>query len=159
MADTTTTAVQQVTDADFDKSVLQSGKPALVDFWAPWCGPCKTLGPMLEDAVRAARGAVKMVKVNVDEAQRIAAQLQIQSIPTVYAFYKGQPIDGFQGALPGPSGGFGDRPPALAPQDRDLDQQPGRPAAVGGVRRRVRRRAAARAGRGVRRRAPPVDRG
>ena len=76
-------------------------KPVIVDFWAPWCGPCKTLGPLLEDAVRAARGAVQMVKVNVDEAQRIAAQLQIQSIPTVYAFYKGQPIDGFQGALPG----------------------------------------------------------
>jgi putative thioredoxin len=75
--------------------------PVIVDFWAPWCGPCKTLGPMLEDAVRAARGKVKMVKVNVDEAQRIAAQLQIQSIPTVYAFYKGQPIDGFQGAVSG----------------------------------------------------------
>ena len=74
--------------------------PVLVDFWAPWCGPCKTLGPMLEDAVRAAKGAVKMVKVNVDEAQQIAGQLQIQSIPTVYAFYKGQPVDGFQGALP-----------------------------------------------------------
>ncbi len=75
--------------------------PVIVDLWAPWCGPCKTLGPMLEEAVRAARGAVKMVKVNVDEAQRIAAQLQIQSIPTVFAFYKGQPIDGFQGAVPG----------------------------------------------------------
>lgn len=75
--------------------------PIIVDFWAPWCGPCKTLGPMLEDAVTAAKGAVKMVKVNVDEAQAIAGQLQIQSIPTVYAFFKGQPIDGFQGALPG----------------------------------------------------------
>ena len=74
--------------------------PIIVDFWAPWCGPCKTLGPMLEDAVRAAKGAVKMVKVNVDEAQMIAGQLQIQSIPTVYAFWKGQPIDGFQGAVP-----------------------------------------------------------
>ena len=74
--------------------------PVIVDFWAPWCGPCKTLGPMLEDAVRAAKGAVKMVKINVDEAQQIAGQLQIQSIPTVYAFFKGQPVDGFQGALP-----------------------------------------------------------
>jgi len=74
--------------------------PVIVDFWAPWCGPCKTLGPMLEDAVRAAKGAVKMVKVDVDQAQAIAGQLQIQSIPTVYAFYKGQPVDGFQGALP-----------------------------------------------------------
>ena len=74
--------------------------PIIVDFWAPWCGPCKTLGPMLEDAVTAAKGAVKMVKVNVDEAQAIAGQLQIQSIPTVYAFFQGQPVDGFQGALP-----------------------------------------------------------
>jgi len=74
--------------------------PVIVDFWAPWCGPCKTLGPMLEDAVRAAKGAVKMVKINVDEAQAIAGNLQIQSIPTVYAFFKGQPIDGFQGAVP-----------------------------------------------------------
>jgi putative thioredoxin len=75
--------------------------PVIVDFWAPWCGPCKTLGPLLEDAVRAAKGAVKMVKINVDEAQMIAGQLQVQSIPTVYAFHKGQPIDGFQGAVPG----------------------------------------------------------
>jgi len=74
--------------------------PIIVDFWAPWCGPCKTLGPMLEDAVRAAKGAVKMVKINVDEAQQIAGQLQIQSIPTVYAFFKGQPVDGFAGAQP-----------------------------------------------------------
>lgn len=74
--------------------------PIIVDFWAPWCGPCKTLGPQLEAAVTAAKGAVKMVKINVDEAQMIAGQLQIQSIPTVYAFWKGQPVDGFQGALP-----------------------------------------------------------
>ncbi len=74
--------------------------PVIVDFWAPWCGPCKTLGPMLEEAVRAAKGAVKMVKINVDQAQMIAGQLQIQSIPTVYAFFKGQPVDGFQGAVP-----------------------------------------------------------
>ncbi len=75
--------------------------PVIVDFWAPWCGPCKTLGPALEEAVTAAKGAVKMVKVNVDENQQIAAQMRIQSIPTVYAFYKGKPIDAFQGALPG----------------------------------------------------------
>lgn len=74
--------------------------PVIVDFWAPWCGPCKTLGPQLEAAVVAAKGAVKMVKVNVDEAQNIAGQLQIQSIPTVYAFWQGQPVDGFQGAVP-----------------------------------------------------------
>ena len=71
--------------------------PIIVDFWAPWCGPCKTLGPALEAAVIAAKGRVKMVKINVDENQAIAAQLRIQSIPTVYAFFKGQPVDGFQG--------------------------------------------------------------
>ncbi len=90
-------------EATFMQDVVEASMetPIIVDFWAPWCGPCKTLGPMLEDAVTAAKGAVKMVKVNVDEAQSISAQLQIQSIPTVYAFFKGQPIDGFQGALPG----------------------------------------------------------
>ncbi|MAY85416.1 MAG: thioredoxin [Pseudooceanicola sp.] len=95
--------IKDTTEATFMADVVQASQdvPVIVDFWAPWCGPCKTLGPMLEDAVRAARGAVKMVKVNVDEAQNIAGQLQIQSIPTVYAFYKGQPVDGFQGALPG----------------------------------------------------------
>lgn len=89
-------------EASFMTDVVEASQttPIIVDFWAPWCGPCKTLGPQLEEAVRAAKGAVKMVKVNVDEAQMIAGQLQIQSIPTVYAFYKGQPVDGFQGALP-----------------------------------------------------------
>jgi putative thioredoxin len=74
--------------------------PVIVDFWAPWCGPCKTLGPMLEDAVRAVKGAVKMVKVNADECQGLTGQLQIQSLPTVYAFFEGKPVDGFQGAVP-----------------------------------------------------------
>ncbi|CAN0134520.1 unnamed protein product [Chrysoparadoxa australica] len=89
-------------EAEFMAEVVDGSAetPVIVDFWAPWCGPCKTLGPMLEDAVKAAKGAVRMVKVNVDEAQNIAGQLQIQSIPTVYAFYKGQPVDGFQGAQP-----------------------------------------------------------
>ena len=73
--------------------------PVIVDFWAPWCGPCKTLGPQLEKAVISAKGAVKMAKVNVDENQGIAGQLRVQSIPTVYAFWQGQPIDGFQGAV------------------------------------------------------------
>lgn len=73
--------------------------PVIVDFWAPWCGPCKTLGPALEAAVTAAKGAVKMVKINVDENQALAGQLRIQSIPTVYAFHKGQPVDGFQGNI------------------------------------------------------------
>ncbi|UWR15130.1 thioredoxin [Sulfitobacter sp. M368] len=89
-------------EASFMQDVVEASQttPIVVDFWAPWCGPCKTLGPQLEAAVKAAKGAVKMVKVNVDEAQMIAGQLQIQSIPTVYAFHKGQPIDGFQGAQP-----------------------------------------------------------
>ncbi|MBI6629664.1 thioredoxin [Pontibaca salina] len=94
--------IKDTTEAGFMADVVEASNevPIIVDFWAPWCGPCKTLGPLLEDAVRAANGAVRMVKVNVDEAQAIAGQLQIQSIPTVYAFYKGQPVDGFQGALP-----------------------------------------------------------
>jgi putative thioredoxin len=74
--------------------------PVIVDFWAPWCGPCKTLGPALEAAVTAAKGRVRMVKINVDQNQMLASQLRIQSIPTVYAFWQGQPVDGFQGALP-----------------------------------------------------------
>jgi putative thioredoxin len=95
--------IKDASEATFMADVIEASKevPIIVDFWAPWCGPCKTLGPLLEDAVTAAKGAVKMVKVNVDEAQNIAGQLQIQSIPTVYAFYQGKPIDGFQGALPG----------------------------------------------------------
>ncbi|WP_417206666.1 thioredoxin [Antarctobacter sp.] len=94
--------VKDVSEAEFMAEVVDGSMetPVIVDFWAPWCGPCKTLGPMLEDAVKAAKGAVRMVKVNVDQAQNIAGQLQIQSIPTVYAFYKGQPVDGFQGAQP-----------------------------------------------------------
>ncbi|GIT88238.1 co-chaperone YbbN [Roseobacter sp. OBYS 0001] len=94
--------IKDTTEATFMADVVDTSQtvPVIVDFWAPWCGPCKTLGPQLEAAVRAAKGAVKMVKINVDEAQMIAGQLQIQSIPTVYAFSKGQPIDGFQGALP-----------------------------------------------------------
>jgi len=84
----------------FEKAVSVNDKPSLVDFWAPWCGPCKTLGPMLEKAVLASNGAVKMVKVNIDDNQAIAGQLRVQSIPTVYAFHNGQPVDGFQGAVP-----------------------------------------------------------
>ncbi|MEO9895164.1 MAG: thioredoxin [Paracoccaceae bacterium] len=94
--------IKDVSEQDFMAEVIEASMetPVIVDFWAPWCGPCKTLGPMLEDAVKAAKGAVKMAKINVDEAQGIAGQLRVQSIPTVYAFYKGQPVDGFQGAVP-----------------------------------------------------------
>jgi putative thioredoxin len=95
--------VKDSSEATFMADVIEASRevPVIVDFWAPWCGPCKTLGPMLEAAVAEARGKVRMVKVNVDENQRIAAQLRIQSIPTVYAFFQGQPVDGFQGAVPG----------------------------------------------------------
>ena len=88
--------------ATFAADVLEASRavPVIVDFWAPWCGPCKTLGPQLEAAVNAAEGAVKMVKINIDENPEIAQQLRIQSIPTVFAFKDGQPVDGFMGALP-----------------------------------------------------------
>jgi len=74
--------------------------PVIVDFWAPWCGPCKQLGPALEKAVNDAKGAVRLVKIDIDKNQQLAAQMRIQSIPAVYAFFQGRPVDGFVGALP-----------------------------------------------------------
>lgn len=95
--------VKDVSEATFMADVVEASKtaPVIVDFWAPWCGPCKTLGPALEAAVAKKNGKVRMAKINVDENQAIAAQMQIQSIPAVFAFVDGQPVDGFMGALPG----------------------------------------------------------
>jgi putative thioredoxin len=94
-----------VKDSDtkrFVADVVEASRtqPVIVDFWAPWCGPCKRLGPALEKVVRQAKGKVRMVKINVDENQQLAAQMRVQSIPAVFAFVNGQPVDGFMGALP-----------------------------------------------------------
>src|SRR5437764_541429 len=86
----------------FAKDVLEASRtvPVIVDFWAPWCGPCKTLQPAIEKVVKEAKGAVKLVKINIDQNQMLAQQLRIQSIPAVYAFFGGRPVDGFMGAVP-----------------------------------------------------------
>jgi putative thioredoxin len=94
--------IKEGSDRSFMADVIEASRsvPVIVDFWAPWCGPCKQLGPALEKAVRAAKGAVKMVKIDTDQHPMIAQQLRVQSIPAVYAFYQGRPVDGFVGALP-----------------------------------------------------------
>ncbi|MDZ4868794.1 MAG: thioredoxin [Alphaproteobacteria bacterium] len=93
--------IKDSSERTFMADVIEASRevPVLVDFWAPWCGPCKQLTPILEKVVREAKGAVKLVKVNIDENQRIAQQMRIQSIPAVFAFRNGQPVDGFMGAL------------------------------------------------------------
>jgi putative thioredoxin len=94
--------VKDTTTQAFMKDVIEDSKrqPVLVDFWAPWCGPCKQLTPVLEKAINAAKGKVKLAKMNIDEHPTIPGQLGIQSIPAVIAFSNGQPVDGFMGALP-----------------------------------------------------------
>jgi putative thioredoxin len=94
--------IKEGSDATFMADVVEASKvqPVIVDFWATWCGPCKTLGPMIEKAVKAAKGAVKLVKIDIDRNPVFAGQLRVQSIPTVYAFSQGRPVDGFMGAVP-----------------------------------------------------------
>jgi len=93
--------IKDSSERTFMADVIEASRevPVLVDFWAPWCGPCKQLTPVLEKVVKEAKGAVKLVKINIDENQRIAQQMRIQSIPAVFAFRNGQPVDGFMGAL------------------------------------------------------------
>ena len=95
-------AMAQALVVIFAKDVLEASRtvPVIVDFWAPWCGPCKTLQPTIEKVVKEAKGAVKLVKINIDQNQMLAQQLRIQSIPAVYAFFGGRPVDGFMGAVP-----------------------------------------------------------
>jgi len=94
--------ITNTTTKDFVRDVIDASRevPVLVDFWAPWCGPCRQLTPLLEKAVRAAKGAVKLVKLNIDEHPQIPGQMGVQSIPAVFAFQDGRPVDGFMGALP-----------------------------------------------------------
>ncbi len=94
--------IKETSTKDFVKDVIEESKrqPVLIDFWAPWCGPCKQLTPILEKVVKSAKGKVKLVKMNIDEHPAIPGQMGIQSIPAVIAFVNGQPADGFLGALP-----------------------------------------------------------
>jgi putative thioredoxin len=95
-------SIKETTTENFMADVVDASMqaPVIVDFWAPWCGPCKQLGPLLEKAVKAAKGAVRMVKLNIDEHPEYASQLRVQSIPAVFAFKDGRPVDGFVGVLP-----------------------------------------------------------
>jgi putative thioredoxin len=101
-ASTNDALIKDATIETFERDVIEASMtvPVMVDFWAEWCGPCKQLGPSLEKAVMAAKGAVRLVKIDIDKNQMLASQLRIQSVPTVYAFFQGRPVDGFQGAIP-----------------------------------------------------------
>ena len=117
--------IKDATVETFEKDVLEASMtgPVIVDFWATWCQPCKTLTPVLEQAVTAAGGAVKLVKIDIDKNQMLAQQLRIQSVPTVYGFFQGRPVDGFQGAVPESEiKGFIER---LLAASGDQDGQPG----------------------------------
>ncbi|MBB3267449.1 putative thioredoxin [Azospirillum sp. OGB3] len=94
--------IKDSSDRAFMADVIEASQsvPVIVDFWAPWCGPCKQLGPILEKTVLAAKGKVRLVKIDTDKDPMIASQLRVQSIPAVYAFFQGRPVDGFMGALP-----------------------------------------------------------
>ncbi len=113
-----TGAVKDGSDATFMADVIDASREAavIVDFWAPWCGPCKQLGPALEAAVKATGGRARLVKIDVDRNQMVAGQLRVQSIPAVFAFVNGQPVDGFMGALPASEvKAFVDRIAAMGP--------------------------------------------
>src|SRR5690606_5097565 len=92
--------IKDATEATFMADVIDASQevPVIVDFWAPWCGPCKTLGPAVEAAVTEAKGKVRLVKIDVDQNQMLASQMRVQSIPAVFAFVEGRPVDGFMGA-------------------------------------------------------------
>ncbi|AJY48418.1 thioredoxin [Martelella endophytica] len=114
--------IKDTTTADFARDVLEESKtvPVLVDFWAPWCGPCKQLGPIIEKVVTEAAGKVKLVKMNIDDHPSVAGQLGIQSIPAVIAFSGGQPVDGFMGAVPESKvREFIDKLSAASPSEKD----------------------------------------
>ena len=119
--------IKDTTTQAFMADVIEESKnqPVLVDFWAEWCGPCKQLTPIIEKAVKAAKGRVKLVKMDIDKHPQVAGQLGVQSIPAVFAFSKGQPVDGFMGALP-------EEP------DQGVHRAAGRPGRAGQPRPRAR---------------------